>query len=253
MLKTGGLVSSVVMTVCAVAVLPQASVAVQMNVVVLVQASTTLSTTCVETVAVPQLSAAVGGVGVAKASPHSTVTLAGTLTKVGATLSEIVIVRVAVATLPQPSVAVHVRVMVLRFTQVESLVFSLKVTIAVAELQLSVADTEGVVGTSPRQVTVAFAGKLAKVGAILSRIVIVWLAVAALPQASVAVQVRVMVLRFAQVESLVVSRSVTVGVSPQLSVAVTFAAVGKSAVQLIVKFAGMPTKVGAISSSTTMI
>ena len=74
--------------------------------------------------------------------------------------------------LPQASVAVQVRVIVLRLTQVSLDASSFIVTVGVPE-QLSVAVTVvGAVGTSPKQVTVTLAGTPAKTGTTLSLTVI---------------------------------------------------------------------------------
>ena len=67
--------------------------------------------------------------------------------------------------LPHASVAVHVRVIVLRFTHVSFDTTSLTVTVGAAVLQASVAVTAATAGTFAAQVTVTFAGTLAKTGA----------------------------------------------------------------------------------------
>ena len=66
---------------------------------------------------------------------------------------------------------------------------SLNVTLTVAS-QLSVAVTVGAVGMAEHS-TVKFAGIFVKTGAVMSCTVMTWLAVAVLPQLSVAVHVRV--------------------------------------------------------------
>src|SRR5688572_1917562 len=140
----------------------------------------------------------------------------------------------AVAVLPQASVAVQVRVMV---PQPSTTLFtSVKLTVIVGS-QLSVAVTVGAVGIAP-QSTVTAAGTFAKTGAVLSVTVIVCVAVAILLQLSVAVQVRVMVPQPST--TLFTSVKVTVIVGSQLSVAVTVAAVGM-APQSTVTLVGTPT------------
>ena len=73
-----------------------------------------------------------------------------------------------------------------------------------------------------------------------------------LPQASVAVQVRVIVLRLTQVSLETTSAEVTTGAVSQASVAVNVAAVGTSAIQVTVIFAGTPAKTGATRSLTVI-
>src|SRR5918994_854988 len=238
--KTGAVLSVTVIVWVAVAVLLQLSVAVQVRVIV-PQPSTTLFTSVKLTVIDgSQLSVAVtlAAVGIAA---QSTVILAGTPAKTGAVLSVTVMVWVAVAVLLQLSVAVQVRVIV---PQPSTTLFtSVKVTVIVGS-QLSVAVTLAAVGTAA-QSTVVLAGTPAKTGAVLSVTVIVWVAVAVLPQLSVAVQVRVMVPQPST--TLFTSVKLTVIVGSQLSVAVTLAAVGTAA-QSTVVLAGTPTSVGAVRS-----
>ena len=110
----------------------------------------------------------------------------------GAMVSLTVTVWLAVRVLPQASVAVQVRTIFFLLMHVESVV-------VVANVKRGdwsqASDTEGVpkVGTLPMQSTVTFAGMLVRIGAVLSWTVMVWIAVAILPQASVAVNVRVIV------------------------------------------------------------
>ena len=150
--------------------------------------------------------------------------------------------------LPQASVAVQVRVIVLRFKHVSLEITSLIATVGVPPAQLSVADTEGVVGTSPKHLMVTFAGTPAKTGATLSLTVIICADVALFPQLSVAVQVRVIVLRLTHVSLETTSITVTTGAVSQASVAVTVAAAGTSETQVTVTFKGTPANVGAVMS-----
>ena len=77
---------------------------------------------------------------------------------------------------------------------------SLTVTVTVPA-QLSVAVTEAIeaVGTSAAQLTVIAVGVPVIVGAVISCVFIIWVAVVALPQASVTVQVLVITLLLVQI------------------------------------------------------
>ena len=110
----------------------------------------------------------------------------------GAMVSLTVTVWLAVRVLPQASVAVQVRTIFFLLMHVESVVVVVNVKRGDGS---QASDTEGVleVGTLPMQSTVTFAGMLDRIGAVLSWTVMVWVAVAVLPQASVAVNVRVIV------------------------------------------------------------
>src|SRR6185436_11775224 len=129
-------------------------------------------------------------VGVPKlgAAGHSIVASAGLLATVGAALSSTVMVCEAVTKLPLSSVAVHVRLVRLICLPLTERFSSTEVTVSVlsqVSLKLGVPKL-GMAGHS----IVASAGLLATVGAALSSTVIVWLQVAELLCASVAVQVR---------------------------------------------------------------
>src|SRR5207249_1507152 len=99
----------------------------------------------------------------------------------------------AVAVLPQLSVAVQVRVMTL--LQLEPGLLSVScTTIVTAPPQLSVAVTAAGGGTLVRHCTATSPGTPLSVGGVVSLTLMRWLAVATLPQRSVAVQVRAMTL-----------------------------------------------------------
>ncbi len=116
---------------------------------------------------------------------------AGGLLAVGACVSLIVIVCVTVVALPQLSVYVHVLVTVppQRFAGIGE---STPVTVP-APSQLSIQFKSVIAGISPGHSTVISAGAGSSVGACVSLIVIVCVAVAEFPQASVYVQVLVTV------------------------------------------------------------
>src|SRR5688572_14911189 len=114
---------------------------------------------------------------------------AGTPFNIGAILSSTVMVCVAVTSLPQASVAVHVLVIVPQPSV--TLRDSVKMT-GTSVSQLSVAVTTAGAGTAPHS-AVMFAGTPTSTGAILSSTVMICVAVTSLPQASVAVQVLVIV------------------------------------------------------------
>ena len=94
------------------------------------------------------------------------------------------------------------------------------------------------------------------VGGVLSSMVMTWPQVLLLPQASVAVQVRLMVYSCGQtIEAVVTSLKVTTGAGSQLSVAVAFPVLAGNvlAVHSMVIFAGQSVMTGAVLSSTTMV
>ena len=124
---------------------------------------------------------------------------------------------------PQASVADHVRTTVKLFGQPPATVFSVKLTTKFW-LQLSVAVTVGAGGTlpDPLQSDVSSAGTPTKTGFSVSVTVTVCEAVAELPQASVAVQVRVKILP--QAAGVSTSFIEIIGFASQLSVAKTVGA-----------------------------
>src|SRR4029079_18497131 len=245
--KTGAVLSSTVITCVAVAVLPQASLAVNVLVTVdsLAQAPGVVASVNV-IVGVPQASVAVGEANEGTAG-HSIVEGPGMVPKTGAVLSSIVITCVAVAVLPQASLAVNVLVTVDSLAQAPGTVASVNVIVGVPQASVAVGEAnEGTAGHS----IVEGPGMVPKTGAVLSSIVITCVAVAVLPQASLAVNVLVTVDSLAQAPGVVASVNVIVGV-PQASVAVGEANEG-TAGHSIVEGPGMVPKTGAVLSSTVI-
>src|SRR5260370_19368435 len=161
--------------------LPQASVTVQWRVMTLTTWLTQaplVSASVWVTVPLLQVSAPVGApVAAVLVSPgHSTLVLAGKLTKVGAVVSLTVMVWSWLAELPQASVTVQWRVMTLTTWLTQAPVVSASVWVTVPLLHLStdaaapVVDVLVLHGDLP----MVSAGKLAKVGAVVSLTVIVW-------------------------------------------------------------------------------
>ncbi len=198
-----------------VAVFPQLSVTDHVRTIV-PQPSTTefVSLNCTDSVG-SQASVAVT-LGAAGIAVHSTVTSAGIPTSVGATESTTVIVWLAVAVFAQLSVTDHVRTIVPQPSVTESA--SLNRTDSV-ESQASVAVTLGAAGIAVHS-TVVSAGTPRSVGATVSTTMIVWLHVATLPHASVAVHVRVTLYACAQLPGVVTSANVTRGLASQRSLTV---------------------------------
>ena len=143
------------------------------------------------TTGIPQLSSSsiTTNGSTAGAGPPGTVVVAGSLA-VGGVVSSTIIVCETVAVLPQASVYVHVLVIV--SGQLFPSDTSVPVTVP-APSQLSVQPRSTIAGTSPTHSTVTSAGNPVITGAVLSSTVIVCVAVATLPQASVYVQVLVIV------------------------------------------------------------
>src|SRR5436309_1996590 len=106
--------------------------------------------------------------------------------------------------------------------QVPGVVWSLWVMTG-APPQLSVATTavSSAAGTTPAHWTVTSAGMLVMTGALVSLTVMVWMRLLLLPQASVAVYVRLMTKLFTQLPVMVWSMWAMTGDPPQLSVATT--------------------------------
>ena len=125
---------------------------------------------------------------------------------------------VAVDELPQASVAVHVRVTEYELAHWPSVVTSSKVSVtALPQSSVAVAwANSGVAG----QAIVAGAGNAAITGAVVSSTLMVCVAVDELPQASVAVHVRVTEYEPAHAPFVVTSLEVRVTSPPQPSVAV---------------------------------
>src|SRR5512145_2654038 len=131
---------------------------------------------------------------------------------------------VQVDMLPQASVAVQIRV---NEPQVGNVGGSLNVTVAVPQLSVAVAKPVAFGLVSPPHDTNALAGQMIT-GAVVSLTVMTCVQEAVLPQASVAVHVRVIVLLQLEPGLLWVWLKVTGIVPPQLSVAVTAAGGGTS-------------------------
>jgi hypothetical protein len=129
----------------------------------------------------------------------------------------IVMVCVQVAILPYASVALYVHVMV-SVGQLPDETSPTCVTMTAPQLSDAVPPAKSGGGTSGSHCTVTFGGHVI-VGGVVSTTVMVCVQVAMLPHASVAFQVRVIVCAFPQPEAAE-SLKVTVGVRPQLSVAV---------------------------------
>src|SRR6266849_4267686 len=212
------------------------------------------------TVPLLQVSAPVGApVAAVLVSPgHSTLLSAGKLTKVGAVVSLTVMVWSWLALLPQASVTVQWRVMTLTtwLTQAPPVSASVWVTVPLLQVSAPVGAPVAAVLVSPGHSTILSAGKLKKVGAVVSLTVMVWSWLALLPQASVTVQWRVMTLTTWLTQAPLVSASVWVTV-PLLQVsapvgaplAVVLVSPGHSTLVL----AGKLTKVGAVVSLTVMV
>src|SRR6187431_1613403 len=244
-LNTGGVLSSTVITWEAVAVLPQASVAVNVLVRVYSLAHAPLVVTSADVmVTAPQASLAVAKDGV---SGHSMVVAAGNALNTGGVLSSTVITWEAVAVLPQASVAVNVLVRVYSLAHAPLVVTSADVMVTAPQASLAVAVAKD--GVSGHSMVVA-AGNALNTGAVLSSTVITWEAVAVLPQASVAVNVLVRVYSLAQAPLVVTSADVMV-TPPQASLAVAVANDGVSGHSMVVA-AGNALNTGAVLSSTVI-
>src|SRR5678810_177660 len=246
-LNTGGVLSSTVITWEAVAVLPQASVAVNVLVRVYSLAQAPLVVTSADVmVTAPQASLAVA---VAKdgVSGHSMVVAAGNALNTGGVLSSTVITWEAVAVLPQASVAVNVLVRVYSLAQAPLVVTSADVMVTAPQASLAVAVAKD--GVSGHSMVVA-AGNVLNTGGVLSSTVITWEAVAVLPQASVAVNVLVRVYSLAQAPLVVTSADVMV-TAPQASLAVAVAKDGVSGHSMVVA-AGNALNTGGVLSSTVI-
>src|ERR1051326_3303724 len=178
-----------VMVWLALAVLPHASMAVQVRVTVLVLPQPLTVVSAELSVAVPHVSPGVGVLNTGSAG-HWIVCGPPTPLMVGGVVSMTVIVWLAWAVLPHASMAVQVRVTVLVLPQ--------PLTVVSAELSVAVPHVSpgvGVLNTgSAGHWIVCVPPTPLMVGGVVSITVIVWLAWAVLPHASMAVQVRVTVL-----------------------------------------------------------
>jgi hypothetical protein len=171
----------------------------------------------------------------------------------GAMLSVTVIVWTQLPTLPQSSVLDQVREITVSTGQLPEATLSLGDT-AEAPSQLSVAVAVPDWLIDAPQLTVTFAGQVTT-GAVVSTIVIVCRqSLPMLPQASVAVQVRVMVDSLAQEPGATLSLAETAGAGSQLSVAVAVP-VPEAAVEALhstVTFAGH-VMTGAVESTRVIV
>jgi len=135
---TGGTVSSTLIVWDAVAVLPHKSVAVQVRVILYSLGHDPLVVTSAKlSIGAPQLSVAVG-VAHDGVPEHSMVVGAGKPEITGGVVSSTLMVCEAVAVFPQPSFAVHVRVMLNSFGHEPLVVTSAKVKVGVPQLSVTV-------------------------------------------------------------------------------------------------------------------
>jgi Ni,Fe-hydrogenase III small subunit len=245
---TGGVVSSTLMVWDAVAVFPQPSSAVQVRVMLYSFGHDPLVVTSAKVnVGTPQLSVAVGtsNEGV---PPHSIVVTPGNPEMTGGVVSSTFIVCDAVAVFPQPSSAVHVRVMLYSFGHDPLVVTSANVNVGVPQLSVAVGVVQD--GT-PEHSMFEGPGNPEMTGGTVSSTLTVCEAVAVLPQPSSAVQVRVMLYSFGQVPFVVTSAKVSVG-TPQLSVAVGVVQDGVPEHSIVVAL-GNPEMTGGTVSSTFIV
>src|SRR5437773_1776620 len=239
---TGAVLSRTLMVWLAVLLLPQASVAVQVRTCTTGQLPLLLSTKLNVGLA-SQVSVAVA---VAKlgAAGQSIVLGTGKAANTAGVMSLTLMVWLAVLLLPQASVAVQVRTCT---TGQLPLLLSTKVNVGLAS-HASVAVAVAKLGVAGQSIVLA-PGKAAIAGAVMSRTLMVWLAVLLLPQASTAVQVRTCTT--GQVP-LLVSTKVNVGLASQVSVAVAVAKLGVAG-QSIVLGTGKAAITGAVRSRTLMV
>src|SRR6185436_12608746 len=222
---TGALVSTTLMVWLAVLLLPQASVAVQVRLTLYepAQAPSVFTSAKVRVNVLPQASVAVATAKTGVAG-QLMVLGAGRAAITGAVVSTTLMVWLAVLLLPHASVAVQVRVTLYEPAHAPLVFTSAKVRVkALPQASVAVATANtGVAG----QVMVLGAGRAAITGAVVSTTLIVWLAVLLLPQASVAVQVRLTLYEPAQAPLVFTSAKVKVKALPQASVAVATAKTG---------------------------
>src|SRR6185436_1104167 len=222
---TGAVASMTLMVWLAVLLLLQASRAVQVRVKLYEPAQGPLVFTSakVRVKALPHSSVAVATAKTGVAG-QLIVLGAGRAAITGAVVSATLMVWLAVLLLPQASVAVQVRVTLYEPAQAPLVFTSAKVSVkALPQASVAVATAKtGVAG----QLMVLGAGRVAITGAVVSTTLIVWLAVLLLPQASVAVQVRVTLYEPAQAPLVFTSAKVRVKALPQASVAAATAKTG---------------------------
>jgi len=194
-------------------------------------------------VGVPQLSVAVG-TSKEGVPEHSTVVGPGNPEMTGGVVSSTLMTWEAVAVLPHGSVAVQVLVILYSLGHVPDVVTSANVRVGTPQLSVAVGVAkEGV----PEHSIVVGPGNPEITGGVVSSTLIVWLAEAVLPQASVAVQVLVILYSFGHDPATVASTNVSVG-APQLSVAVGVVHDGVPE-HSIVEGPGNPEMTGGVVSS----
>jgi hypothetical protein len=199
--------------------------------------------------ALPQASTAVAIANTGVAG-QSIVVVAGSAAITGAVISCTLMVCEAVEELPQASMAVQVRVTLYVPAQAPGVVTSLDVKVNAlpqASMAVAIANT-GVAGQS----IVVVAGKGSNIGAVISCTLMVCEAVEELPQASMAVQVRVILYDPAHAPGVVTSLDVNVNTLPQASMAVATANTGVEG-QSIVVVPGKGSNIGAVISCTLMV
>ncbi|MDP7743874.1 MAG: hypothetical protein QGF67_20705, partial [Lentisphaeria bacterium] len=142
---------------------------------------------------------------------HSTVVSAGQV-MLGASSSTTAMVWSQVLLLPQASVAVQVRVMTLSCAQLPAATLSAEFAVRFgSQLSVAVALPSAATLVDSPQLIVTFAGQVIA-GAVVSVIVMIWSQeVLLLPQASVAVQVRVRIVSWSQLPAAVLSLELTTG------------------------------------------
>ncbi len=157
--------------------------------------------------------------GVAKlgVAGHSIVLGSGSAANTGAVRSTTLMLWLAVLALPHASVAVHVRVTVSWPAQLPGVVASWNPSPGLGS-HASVADAVAKLGAAGHSIVLA-SGSAANTGAVWSTIVMAWLAVLALPHASVAVHARVTTDSFGQRPGACASLNVRVTAPPQSSLA----------------------------------
>src|SRR6266516_322387 len=181
---------------------------------------------------------------------HSMVASAGQLTTVGAALSSTVMVWLQLVELFCASVAVQVRCVLLTSLPLTGRLASTKVTVRlVSQVSLNTGlPKAGAAGHS----ILALAGQLTTVGALLSSTVMVWLQLVELFCASVAVEVRWVLLTSLPLTGRLASTKVTVRLVSQVSLNTGVPNTG-AAGHSIVASAGQLATVGALLSITVMV
>jgi len=229
--------------------LPQASVAVQVRVMVFGQEPAEVIALNTGVKAPEQLSFAVTLAGAGTSPIHCTVTSVGQPLITGLVVSFTSIIWLKLALFPHESVAIQLRVMVVGQKVLE--VTALNNAFFTVVSQLSVKVTIAGLGTSLKHCTLVLLGKPLNTGLVVSFTRIICELLMLFAQASVAVQVRVMVIgqKVAEVKAL------NIGVidPSQLSVAVTFAGDGTATTHCTVVFAGNPPNTGLVVSFTVMV